>query len=44
MSLADLFIALAVYGRRTWTHGGGPGFDGLPAGVMGTPESTVVAA
>ncbi|MFI8767359.1 hypothetical protein ACIGN6_20925 [Streptomyces sp. NPDC053792] len=31
MSLADLFTTLAVHGRWTWTHGGGPGSDDLPA-------------
>ncbi|MGI5399938.1 nicotinamide riboside transporter PnuC [Streptomyces sp. CA-135486] len=28
--LQVVFIALAVYGWWTWTHGGGPGHDGLP--------------
>ncbi|MCG7527212.1 nicotinamide riboside transporter PnuC [Streptomyces sp. OfavH-34-F] len=28
--LQIVFIALAAYGWWTWTHGGGPGTDGLP--------------
>lgn len=28
--LQVVFITLAVYGWRTWTHGGGPGSDTLP--------------
>ncbi|WP_326735391.1 nicotinamide riboside transporter PnuC [Streptomyces sp. NBC_01022] len=28
--LQIVFIALAAYGWWTWTHGGGPGADGLP--------------
>ncbi|MEJ8634090.1 nicotinamide riboside transporter PnuC [Streptomyces sp. MS2.AVA.5] len=28
--LQIVFITLAVYGWWTWTHGGGPGRDGLP--------------
>ncbi|MFE7776652.1 nicotinamide riboside transporter PnuC [Streptomyces sp. NPDC057445] len=29
-ALQVVFIALAVYGWWTWTHGGGPGSDALP--------------
>ncbi|ALO07387.1 Nicotinamide mononucleotide transporter [Streptomyces venezuelae] len=35
MSLAFLFIALAACGRRTWTHGGGPGSGLLPVRRIG---------
>ena len=36
MSPTNFPIALAARGRRTWTHGGGPGFGVPPAaGAVG---------
>ncbi|MFD8692316.1 nicotinamide riboside transporter PnuC [Streptomyces sp. NPDC059651] len=36
--LQIVFIALAAYGWWTWTHGGGPGADGLPVRHTGRTE------